>query len=68
MYVFILKKDIQDYINVYGLKIWQEEFSRIINYNVERECNRFLKKKIYDWQSIYQSESIPIPTPTPKDK
>lgn len=42
---------IQDYINIYGLKIWQEEFSRIINYNVEQECNSFLKKKIYDWQS-----------------
>ncbi len=39
---------IQDYINVYGLKIWQEEFSRIINYNVEQESNSFLNKKIYD--------------------
>ena len=35
---------IQDYINLYGLKIWQEEFSRIINYNIEQECNQFLKK------------------------
>jgi WASH complex subunit strumpellin len=52
---------IQDYINVYGLKIWQEEFSRIINYNVEQESNSFLKKKIYDWQSNYQSDAIPIP-------
>jgi len=24
---------IQDYVSIYGLKIWQEEFSRIINYN-----------------------------------
>ena len=30
---------IQDYVNIYGLKIWQEEVSRIINYNVEQECN-----------------------------
>jgi len=52
---------IQDYINIYGLKIWQEEFSRIINYNVEQECNSFLKKKVYDWQSAYQSTEIPIP-------
>ena len=52
---------IQDYIACYGLKLWQvlseqwlrvecrgfqEEFSRIINYNVEQECNRFLKKKV----------------------
>jgi WASH complex subunit strumpellin len=42
------------------LKVWQEEFSRIINFNIEQECNRFLKKKIYDWQSSYQSEIIPI--------
>eukprot|EP00455_Lapot_gusevi_P055397 TRINITY_DN9002_c0_g1_i3.p1 TRINITY_DN9002_c0_g1~~TRINITY_DN9002_c0_g1_i3.p1 ORF type:complete len:733 (-),score=209.92 TRINITY_DN9002_c0_g1_i3:77-2275(-) len=52
---------IQDYINVYGLRIWQQEFSRIINYNVEQESNSFLKKKIYDWQSSYQSDAIPIP-------
>jgi len=58
---------IQDYISVYGLKIWQEEFSRIINYNVEQETNSFLKKKVYDWQSSYQSDAIPIPQlpPTP---
>lgn len=52
---------IQDYINTYGLKMWQEELSRIVNYNVEQECNEFLKKKVYDWQSEYQSEAIPIP-------
>lgn len=37
---------IQDYINIYGLKIWQEEVSRIINYNVEQECNSFLREKV----------------------
>jgi len=52
---------IQDYINVYGLKIWQEEFSRIIRYSVEQECNSFLKQKVYDWQSTFQSDAIPIP-------
>lgn len=45
---------IQDYVNIYGLKIWQEEVSRIINYNVEQECNSFLRTKIFDWQSVYQ--------------
>eukprot|EP01027_Heterolobosea_sp_BB2_P007140 GEZU01010652.1.p1 GENE.GEZU01010652.1~~GEZU01010652.1.p1 ORF type:complete len:835 (-),score=235.13 GEZU01010652.1:84-2588(-) len=59
---------IQDYINIYGLKIWQEEFYRIINYNVEQECNSFLKKKVYDFQSAYQSEVIPIPTFPPVDQ
>lgn len=52
---------IQDYVNIYGLKIWQEEVSRIINYNVEQECNSFLRTKIQDWESIYQSTAIPIP-------
>ena len=52
---------IQDYIKVYGLKVLQEEFTRIINYYVEQESNRFLRRKIYDDQSQYQSESIPIP-------
>jgi WASH complex subunit strumpellin len=52
---------IQDYISIYGLKIWQEELSRIVNYFVEQESNSFLKKQIYDWQSTYQSDAIPIP-------
>uniref|UniRef100_A0A6I8NTA6 WASH complex subunit 5 n=1 Tax=Ornithorhynchus anatinus TaxID=9258 RepID=A0A6I8NTA6_ORNAN len=59
---------IQDYVNVYGLKIWQEEVSRIINYNVEQECNNFLRTKIQDWQSVYQSTHIPIPKFTPVDE
>lgn len=59
---------ISDYINIYGLKIWQEEFSRIINYNVEQECNSFLKKKVYDWQSKYQNPAIPIPRFAPSDQ
>uniref|UniRef100_A0A8C2X1H7 WASH complex subunit 5 n=1 Tax=Cyclopterus lumpus TaxID=8103 RepID=A0A8C2X1H7_CYCLU len=52
---------IQDYVSIYGLKIWQEEVSRIINYNVEQECNSFLRAKIQDWQSVHQSTHIPIP-------
>ena len=58
---------IQDYVNIYGLKIWQEEFSRICDYYVESECNTFLKKKIYDWASKYQNEAIPIPRFRPRD-
>ncbi len=58
---------IQDYVNVYGLKIWQEEFGRIMNYFVEQECNRYLKRKIFDWQSPYQSNVIPIPKFRPLD-
>ncbi|KAK3253255.1 hypothetical protein CYMTET_37489 [Cymbomonas tetramitiformis] len=58
---------IQDYVNIYGLRVWQEEFQRIINYNVEQECNTFLKKQVPDWQSSYQSTSIPIPRHKPLD-
>jgi WASH complex subunit strumpellin len=58
---------IQDYVSIYGLKIWQEEFSRIIYYHVEQECNSFTKKQIYDWESIYQSKNIPIPIFAPVD-
>ncbi|KAI8126229.1 putative WASH complex subunit strumpellin [Lucilia cuprina] len=53
---------IQDYLNVHGLKILQQELTRVINYNVEKECNAFLRNKIQDWQSQYQSTTIPIPT------
>uniref|UniRef100_UPI00359007A0 WASH complex subunit 5 n=1 Tax=Myxine glutinosa TaxID=7769 RepID=UPI00359007A0 len=59
---------IQDYVSIYSLKIWQEEVSRIINYNVEQECNSFLRTKILDWQSIYQSSHIPIPKFPPIDE
>ncbi|KEG11891.1 WASH complex subunit strumpellin [Trypanosoma grayi] len=52
---------IQDYVNVHGLRIWLEEFSRIVNFNVEMECNAFMQKKLYPWKSQYQSDSIPIP-------
>jgi len=58
---------IQDYVNIYALKIWQEELSRIINFNVERECNSFLKTKVHEWESQYQSVAIPIPTFAPID-
>lgn len=37
---------IQDYIDIYGLKIWQEELARIVNFNVEQECNVFLRNKV----------------------
>lgn len=58
---------IQDYIGIYGLKIWQEELSRIIGYNVEMECNSFMRAKILDWQSVYQSKIVPVPSFEPCD-
>ena len=58
---------IQDYVCIYGLKMWQQEVSRIVNYNVEQECNAFMRQKVLDWQSVYQSKSIPIPKFLPLD-
>ncbi|KAI4470697.1 wash complex subunit 5 [Holotrichia oblita] len=58
---------IQDYVNINGLKIWQEEVTRIINYNVEQECNGFLRNKVHDWESAYQSRHVPIPYYPPTD-
>jgi len=56
---------LQDYMNIYGLKVWQEEFQRIINFNVEQECNRFLKKVHEGTKSAWQSKVIPIPVYPP---
>jgi len=56
---------LQDYMNIYGLKVWQEEFQRIINFNVEQECNRFLKKVHEGTKSAFQSKIIPIPVYPP---
>jgi WASH complex subunit strumpellin len=52
---------VQDYINIAGLKIYQEELSRVINYNAEQESNRYLKKKTFDSDSRFQNRAIPIP-------
>ena len=38
---------LQDYIDLPGLKMWQDEMNRVFSFNIEQECNRFLKKKIY---------------------
>ena len=50
---------IQDYVNIAGLRIWQEELCRIFNFYVEQESNLYLKQKVF--QSLYQSKSITIP-------
>ncbi|KAH8380608.1 hypothetical protein KR009_011639 [Drosophila setifemur] len=56
---------IEDYLRVQGLRILLEETQRIINYNVEKECNAFLKNKVQEWQSVHQSQIIPIPNFAP---
>jgi WASH complex subunit strumpellin len=59
---------VQDYIGIYGLKIWQEEVSRIVNFNIEQECNAFIRRKVLDFDSVYQSRNIPIPKFPPLDQ
>ena len=49
---------IQDYVNIHGLKIWQEEVSRIINYNMEQECNSFLRTKVRGQRSLLSNLQI----------
>lgn len=58
---------IQDYIEINGLQIFQEELTRIIGYNIEVECNSFMRSKTLDWQSIFQSKVVPIPSFQPCD-
>ena len=45
---------IQDYVSLHGLKIWQEDFSRIVAFNIEQECNRFLKQQVFAKTSKHQ--------------
>ena len=52
---------VQDYVDLAGLKMWQEELSRIMSYNVEQEQNKYLQKKVFDSASRFQSRAIPIP-------
>ncbi len=52
---------LQDYIGIAGLQMYQQELSRVINYNTEQEANRYLKKKTFDSASLYQSREVPIP-------
>ena len=51
---------IQDYINIPGLRLWQEEISRIINHAVEKEAAGFLKNAGESYTQ-YQSFAVPIP-------
>ena len=51
----------QDYVNIAGLRIWQEELSRIFNFYVEQESNLYLKQKVLPEASVYQSKTIAIP-------
>uniref|UniRef100_A0A182JXG8 WASH complex subunit 5 n=1 Tax=Anopheles christyi TaxID=43041 RepID=A0A182JXG8_9DIPT len=41
---------VQDYLNIHCMRIWNEEMARIIRFNVEKECQPFLKSKSHtEW-------------------
>ncbi|KAJ7551564.1 hypothetical protein O6H91_06G020600 [Diphasiastrum complanatum] len=58
----------QDYVHVHGLHLWQEEYTRVVNFNTEQECNSYLKRKIKAWRSSFQNPEIPIPLFPPPSK
>ena len=54
---------ISDYVKICGLKLWHEEFARVVLFLVEQERNAFLKKKVLPRDSRYQSPVAPIEPP-----
>lgn len=58
---------IQDYLCIQGLKIFNEELFRVISLNVEQECNLYCRRKVMEFESIYQSKNIQIPVYPPID-
>lgn len=52
---------IEDFVAIHGSKIWHNELSRIVSYNVEQEVNKYLLKKVLDSDSKFQSKIVPIP-------
>jgi len=50
---------IQDFIGLYGLKIWQEEMTRVIGFNIDLEASTFLPMQ--QALDTYQSANVPIP-------
>jgi WASH complex subunit strumpellin len=49
---------IQDILGVFGLKIWQEELNRLINYNIEIEASTYMNVSFRS--AKYQKEEIPV--------
>lgn len=51
---------VQDYIRIYGMRMWQEEMTRVIGFATEQEANRFVKVKILPEASKYQTVATPL--------
>lgn len=59
-------ENIQDFIMNYGLKLFHEEFDRLINCYVEIESNAFLSGKLMIDEYFYD-EDIPLPAENSSD-
>jgi hypothetical protein len=59
--LLFLSRYVQDYIGIYGLRMWQEEFSRVVAFNTEQEANKFARVRVLPDASVHQSRAIPIP-------
>jgi WASH complex subunit strumpellin len=57
---------IQDFLNIYGEKIWNEEIVRLIEFAVEKEATNLVNRK-YQGGMIEAQESYNIPIFTPVD-
>uniref|UniRef100_A0A182NJL2 Strumpellin n=1 Tax=Anopheles dirus TaxID=7168 RepID=A0A182NJL2_9DIPT len=61
---------VQDYLNIHCMRIWHEEMARIVRFNVEKECQPFLKSKLHDGvdgEEAGGGELVPIPVYVPLD-
>jgi WASH complex subunit strumpellin len=57
---------IQDFLNIYGEKIWNEEIVRLIEFAVEKEASNLVNRK-YQGGMLEAQESYNIPIFTPVD-
>jgi WASH complex subunit strumpellin len=57
---------IQDFLNVYGEKLWNEELTRIIELAVEKEATQLVNKK-YSTSMIESQENYFVPQFKPVD-
>ncbi|XP_058120822.1 WASH complex subunit 5 [Anopheles ziemanni] len=62
---------VQDYLNIHCMRIWNEEMHRIVQFNVEKECQPFLKNKPLQGGLGNNNEAgeglVPIPIYAPLD-
>jgi WASH complex subunit strumpellin len=52
---------VQDYVAMYGLRMWQEQLLRVVAFNTEQEANKFLRRRVLPEASVHQSRAIPLP-------